>query len=262
MKVYSLDGSVEKQIDLPKVFSAPVRQDLIGRAVMAIWGNSRQPHAVDPSAGKKTAAHYIGARRAFHAMMNREMARGPRTTGSSPQQTFRERFAPQAVTGREAHPPKLQKIWSLKINDKERRLAVMSAIAATTVYDLVSKKHKIGKIELPIIASDKLEDVKKTKDVLKFLEKIKLNDEIDRVKVKKVRAGKGKMRGRRLKTKRSVLFVFGNDKGIAKSARNIPGADVCSAKDINAELLAPGTHAGRLCVFTESAVKKLGEIYG
>ncbi len=262
MKVYGLDGSVEKQIDLPKVFSTPVRQDIIQRAVMTIWGNNRQPHTVDPAAGKKTAAHYIGARRAFHAMMNKEMARGPRTTGSSPGQTFRERFVPQAVTGREAHPPKLLKIWSLKINDKERRLAVMSALAATAVHELVAGKHKIGKIELPIIASDKLEDVKKTKDVLKFLEKINLGNEIERAKEKKVRAGKGKMRGRRLKTKRSILFVIGNDKGIAKSARNIPGADVCDARNVNAELLAPGTHAGRLCVFTESAVKKLGEIYG
>jgi large subunit ribosomal protein L4e len=85
---------------------------------------------------------------------------------------------------------------------------------------------------------------------------------MERAKIKKVRSGKGKNRGRRYKRKKSVLFVFASNKGLLNAAKNIAGADVCLVNNLNAELLAPGTQPGRLTIFTESAIKKLGEIYG
>ncbi|MGE5831375.1 MAG: 50S ribosomal protein L4, partial [Methanomicrobiales archaeon] len=36
--------------------------------------------------------------------------------------------------------------------------------------------------------------------------------------------------------------------------------DAVSVKELNAEHLAPGTHAGRLTVWTAGAVKQLGEL--
>ena len=42
-----------------------------------------------------------------------------------------------------------------------------------------------------------------------------------------------------------------------KSARNVPGIDVAVVKNLNAELLAPGTHMGRLTLFTQAALDKL-----
>jgi large subunit ribosomal protein L4e len=59
-----------------------------------------------------------------------------------------------------------------------------------------------------------------------------------------------------------VLFVVTEDKGISKALKNIPGSDFVIVNNLNAELLAPGTRAGRLTVWSESAIKKLGEIYG
>ena len=63
-------------------------------------------------------------------------------------------------------------------------------------------------------------------------------------------------------TIKGPLIVIAEDKGIMNSAKNISGVDCCLAKNLNAELLAPGTYAGRLTIYTESAIKKLGEIYG
>ncbi len=89
-----------------------------------------------------------------------------------------------------------------------------------------------------------------------------MKKEIERTKNKKIRAGKGKTRGRKYKKKKSVLFVISENKGIVNAVGNLAGVDVCLEKNLNAELLAPGTHAGRLTIFTESSIKKLGEIYG
>ncbi|NIA12323.1 MAG: 50S ribosomal protein L4, partial [Nitrospiraceae bacterium] len=36
------------------------------------------------------------------------------------------------------------------------------------------------------------------------------------------------------------------------------GVDVVMCDRLNAELLAPGTHAGRLTIWTESAIAELG----
>ena len=44
-------------------------------------------------------------------------------------------------------------------------------------------------------------------------------------------------------------------------ARNHAGVDVVEVNNVNAELLAPGTHAGRLTIYTKSAIEKLGDLF-
>jgi len=262
VKIFDLDGNKKGEIDLPKVFSTPFRPDVIQRAVLAIQSHKRQPYGVDPLAGKRTSAHYHGERRARHTMMNVELARMPRIHGGPPALHFRARFVPQAVKGRRAHPPKAEKVWWQKINKKERILAIKSAIAATGIKDIVLQRgHIIENLDLPIVVDDSLQELKKTKDIENFLKKIGLEKELKRAKRKKVRPGKGKMRGRRYKKKKSILFVIAEDKGIVNAAKNLPGVDVCLVNNLNAELLAPGAHPGRLTIYTVSAIQKLGEIY-
>ncbi len=41
------------------------------------------------------------------------------------------------------------------------------------------------------------------------------------------------------------------------AARNLPGVDVSLVKNLNVELLAPGTHPGRLTVWTNSSIDEL-----
>ena len=171
VKVYNLDGSVKDEMKLPKVFSFEHRPDVIQRAVLAIQSNKRQAYGVNPLAGKRTAAHYHGVKATYASMKNREIARMARIHGEGPPGLIlTARFVPQARKGREAHPPKVEKIWLQKINNKERELAIKSAIAATSLKDLVLERgHKVSEIDLPIVISDEIEKIAKTKELEKLL---------------------------------------------------------------------------------------------
>jgi large subunit ribosomal protein L4e len=260
VSVFNLQGKKVGKIELPEVFNEEYRPDLIKRAVLAIRSKKRQPYGTDILAGLRTSAHYHGRRGIRYTMMNRELARMPRVHGdTAPGLFFRARKVPQAVKGRPAHPPKVEKVWEEKINKKERRKAIKSAIAATAMKEVVKERgHKIDKLEeLPIIVTDDIEKVSKTKDLEKFLINIGLEEEIKRIKKKKVRAGKGKMRGRRYKKKIGPLIVISKDEGIGKAAKNLPGINVCRVENLNAEYLAPGAMPGRLTIWSRSSIEKL-----
>ncbi|MEM5853045.1 MAG: 50S ribosomal protein L4 [Candidatus Aenigmatarchaeota archaeon] len=251
--VFDLEGKMVGEIELPKIFEEPLREDLIRRAFLVIQANKRQAYGTDVLAGKRTSAHYHGYRRHRWSMMSREMARMPRLHGKIPlQQMFRARFAPQTVKGREAHPPKVEKIWKQKINEKERKKAIKSAIAATAKKDLVLKRgHKVEGInKLPIVVEDVIEKVKKAKELENFLKKIGLEKELERIKEKKLK---------RKKYKRKVgpLVIVAKDEGIKKVAKNL-GLDACLVDNLNIELLAPGGMPGRLTIWSKSAIEKLG----
>ncbi|NOR84881.1 50S ribosomal protein L4, partial [archaeon] len=108
-----------------------------------------------------------------------------------------------------------------------------------------------------IIIEDTLQTLKKTKDVADVFKKIGLETELERCSVKKVRAGKGTMRGRKYKIKTGPLVVVSKCELNAYS--NIAGVTCVNVNSLNAELLAPGTHAGRLTVWTKSAIDALGK---
>jgi large subunit ribosomal protein L4e len=77
------------------------------------------------------------------------------------------------------------------------------------------------------------------------------------IKGKHIRAGKGKNRSRKYKTPKSILIVTTKDE-IKKSSKNLTGLDIIKPKDIDIEYLAPGGDAGRLTIFSKSAIKELG----
>ena len=258
--VLNLEGKSIEKVDLPKVFSEKLRQDLILRAVLSAWSKRRQPYGLNPLAGLRSSAHYHGRRRIRWSMMEREMARMPRIHGkTTPFLTYRARKVPQAVKGRVAHPPKVEKIFEQKINKKERQKAIRSAVAATSNKDLVAKRgHKIGDVkELPIVVEDKIQSVKKTKEIREILKRIGLSKELERIKKKKVRAGRGKARGRKYKKKIGPLIIITEDKGISKAVKNLTGVHVSRVENLSAEYLAPGAMPGRLAIYTKSSLKKL-----
>jgi large subunit ribosomal protein L4e len=45
----------------------------------------------------------------------------------------------------------------------------------------------------------------------------------------------------------------------SRAARNLAGVDVATAREVNAEDLAPGAHPGRLTLWTESAVAEVAD---
>jgi len=258
--VFDLSGKVVGKVDLPKVFSEAVRQDVIRRAVIAT-ASIRQPYGTDPMAGKRSSAHYHGYRRHRWTMMNKEMARMPRIHGKvSPNLMWKARIVPQAKGGRQAHPPKVEKVWQESINKKERKLATRSAIAATAVRDLVvNRGHRIDNIkQLPIVVLDNMQEMKKSKELVSFLTAIGLEQELKKLKERKIRAGRGKARGRKYKRKVGPLLVITEDKGIGKAAKNL-NINVCRAENLSAAYLAPGGMPGRLAIYTQSALKKIGD---
>jgi large subunit ribosomal protein L4e len=265
VSVFDVNGKEIEKIELPKVFSTPVREDLILRAFLAIQSHKRQPYGPNELSGLRTSAHYHGERHSRYTMMNREIARHQRLHGKTvPQLFWQARIAPQTKGGRPAHPPLPEKNWYQKINEKERIKAILSAITATSIKEYVKARgHKVDDVkELPIIVDDKIQEIKKTKEIVEFLKKVGLEKELERVKEKKIRAGKGKMRGRKYKKKVGILFVVAEDKGIGKAVKNLSGCEVINFKDLSVEHLAPGGKAGRLTIFTKSAILKLGEKYG
>ncbi|MFZ3314520.1 MAG: 50S ribosomal protein L4, partial [Methanothrix sp.] len=165
---------------------------------------------------------------------------------------------PMAVGGRRSHAPQPNAVYSEKVNKKERKKAIRSAIAATASSGLVEARgHKFSR-ELPVVAKNDIEALSKTSDIIKFLMAAGLWDDVLRAKAgRHIRAGKGKLRGRKYKGRKSLLIVAGNDAGLGKAARNLPGVDFVTVDMLNAELLAPGTRAGRLTIWTESSLEKL-----
>ncbi len=247
--VYSVAGEKIEEIELPQVFNTPVRVDLIKRAVVAQQSHRLQPYGTDRLAGKRTSAESWGP--------GHGVSRVPRVKGSRHPSAGRAAFIPSAVGGRRAFPPLVERKLAKKINKKERRLAIASALAATAIKELVAERgHKIEEVkEIPLVVEDEFQKLTKAKEVEKAFEALGVATDIERAKEKKIRAGKGKRRGRKYRRKKSVLIVVSKDEGIGKGAGNFPGVDVVLAKDVSAEDLAPGTHAGRLCIFTKSALQ-------
>jgi large subunit ribosomal protein L4e len=243
-RVMSLTGKAGKKIDLPELFDELYRPDLIRKAVVASQANRRQAYGPEPSAGIKTSAESWGS--------GRGVAQVPRLKNSS-----RVARVPQAVGGRKAHPPSLKRVFFEKINRKERQKAMRSAIAATANPDLVEARGHRFEGTLPLILEDAFEELATTSEIAEVLVAINVWQDIEKAKRgKRVRAGKGKRRGRRYKNKKSILIICARS---VLAARNLPGVDVVTMDQLSVELLAPGTHAGRLTIWTESAINALGK---
>ncbi len=249
VSIFNLDGKEVERIELPSIFYTPVRPDLIRRAVLALRTSSLQPKGTDPLAGLRTSAESWG--------VGYGIARVARIKGGS-----RAARVPQAVGGRRVHPPRVDRKIREFINRKEKRLALASAIAATAYRYFVSKRgHKLDNVKsLPVVVTDDLEELERTHKVREVLMKLGLWSDVERAyRGIRIRAGKGKMRGRRYKKPKSVLIVISKDRGIVKAARNLPGVDVATVDILNVEHLAPGGVPGRLTLFTYSALKALDE---
>ncbi len=246
VKVYGRKGSEKETITLPGIFTTEYRPDVIKKSFHILRSNSRQPYGSAPEAGRQHATASVGK--------GRGMSRVPRLT-----QGRAAALAPCVVGGRRAHPPRSQRIWREKINKKEQKLARRSALAATANKELVSNRgHRFNEgLTLPIIVDDEFEQLQKTKDVMDAFQQIGIYDDVVRAKNgKHIRAGKGKRRGRRYKTPKSILVISGNQQ-FQKAVRNLIGVDVVDPAQVNIEHLAPGGVSGRLTVITKSSLSTL-----
>jgi large subunit ribosomal protein L4e len=247
VNVYSVNGKTKKKIDLPKVFFEEIRPDLIRRAVKASQANRRQPYGPNPESGMRHAVSTWGKGRGVARVQRFSQGR---TAAESP----------NVVGGRRAHPPRSARNWSEKINQKEKRKARNSALSATKEARLIAKRgHKFKKsITVPIVVEDSLEKITTVKEALSTLNKLGIKGDLDRARNGiHIRAGRGKMRGRKYRKPKSLLMIVKDYEKASRGFSNLPGIDVTTPEQLNIELLAPGGMPGRLTLFTESALKQL-----
>jgi len=258
ISVYSEKGQASgTTIACPAVFKAPVRPDMVTFVHDQVGKNHRQAYAVKGIAGEQTSAESWGTGRA--------VARIPRVRGGGTHRSGQGAFGNMCRGGRMYAPTKTYRRWHRRVNINQRRYAMCSALAASALPALVmAKGHKVDDVpEIPLVVEDSVQQMKKTKQAVTLLKKLKCWDDILKVKRSRaIRAGKGKMRNRRHVQKRGPCVIYDKDEGISRAFRNIPGITLISVDRLNLLKIAPGGHLGRFLIWTESALKRLDGLYG
>ncbi len=259
-KILDIKGKKTKEIELPGIFSQPVREDIVAKILES--KKTKQPYAPSLVAGKQHSASgkVIHRRHVWKSGYGRGSSRVPRKILLRRGSQFNWVGAEVASTrgGRRAHPPKtITMINTSKINKKEMKTALASALSATTNRKIVTSKYeKLTEKDienLPLIVESKIVSLK-TKDFIFSLRKI-LGEKLFSIvsKKKKIRSGKGKLRGRKYKSNAGLLIVTGSNEKL--KTRVIEAKKVNNLSIID---LAKGG-LGRLTLYTENAVKELGE---
>lgn len=256
--VFSLEGKKVKTMSLPEQFAEEARPDLIRRAYLAFQSSNVQPSGAFLGAGKRQSAKLSRRRRDFKTAYGKGMARSPRKTlwRRGTQFGWVGAVSPNTPGGRRAHPPKAEKVVAHKLNIKERRKAIRSAITLSIDLQKMKERGHLV-IEMPSVVESKIEELSKTRDVEKVMIALGLEKELRRVAERKIRAGKGKRRGRKYRTKKGPLIVVANACKLEQTGANIPGVEVCVVNKLNVNLLAPGGVPGRLTVYSEKAIERL-----
>lgn len=245
-------------VRMPPVFSTPLRSDIVQFVHDNLSRNTRQAHGVDPRAGMKHSAESWGTGRA--------VARIPRIGGSGTHRSGQGAFGNMCRKGRMAFNLKTWRRWHRKVNLRQRRHALASAIAATAVTSLVmARGHRVSKVpQLPLVLDDEFSKVQKTKEAIAVLKRFGAFEDVERVvKAKTIRAGKSKARGKRYKHRRGPLIIV-NDKSesLYRATRNIPGVSLINVHRLNIRHLAPGGQFGRFCIYTKGAFEELARQFG
>jgi len=262
--ILGADGKASRNSHaMPAVFLSPIRPDIVQQVHTGMAKNKRQPYAVSEKAGHQTSAESWGTGRA--------VARIPRVSGGGTHRAGQAAFGNMCRSGRMFAPTKIWRKWHIKINQGQKRFATASALAASAVTPLLlARGHRISTVpEVPLVVDSTAVHggaLAKTTAALALLDAVGAGPDVEKVKKsKKLRAGKGKMRGRRHRQRRGPLFVYDPEVDgteLIRGFRNIPGVETCSVYALNLLQLAPGGHLGRFIIWTSGAFKSLDKIYG
>ncbi|RLG12355.1 50S ribosomal protein L4 [Candidatus Pacearchaeota archaeon] len=257
--VLDLNGKEKETIDLPKCFSEKIREDLIAKVLEA--KKIESPYSPSLKAGRYSASGILIHRRhVWKSQYGRGISRIPRKIMSRRGSQFNWEGAsiPSTKGGRRAHPPKgISRINTLKINKKEMKLAFKGALSATADKEKILKKYKsledLKIKNIPFVVDSKILSLK-TKELISSIKKI-LGDNLFKIALrnKKIRSGKGKLRGRKYKTNAGLLIVLGEKEKLKAKA-----FEVANSKNLSILNLAKGG-IGRLTIYTKQAIKEIGE---
>jgi large subunit ribosomal protein L4e len=260
-KVVRIDGKESHTIELPSVFETPFRYDVIHKVYVNLLSHSFQRQGRYPMAGEVVSAESRNT--------GLGIARIARARGEGFSRAGQAAGVASIRHGRVPHPPESWKNIYKKVNNKEKQLALCSAIAATARKDLIERRgHKLSNISsFPIIVSDDIESISKTKDLLNLLRVLGLQQELDRVDFsRKARSGTARRRGREGRSAVSAIIVVGGrgdedeNKNIRKLSGSVGGVEIKQVKDLSVLDLAPGSKPIRLAIYSENAIKELNNI--
>ncbi|MBU2576842.1 MAG: 50S ribosomal protein L4 [Nanoarchaeota archaeon] len=255
-KLIDKSGKEKGSVDLPKNFSVRIREDILSKVFEAQKGIYAQAYGSMEGAGAQYSASGISRkkRHAWKGTYGKGISRIPRKIMSRHGTSFNWIGATVSSTrgGRRPHAPRSAKNPFNKINKKELLIAFNSAFAGTVDAKFLEKKYG-QKVESGFVFEDKILEVK-TKEFIVVMKKIFGKGFSTVLKHKSVRAGIGKMRGRKYKSNAGMLFVLGNEEKM-----NRKGIEVINVNDLTVKDLSPNGEPGRLVCYTEKAIKEIGE---
>ena len=253
---YTTTGTKDGEIELPLIFSTPFRRELIHKAYTNLTSHKFQPQGRHPSAGQDVVAD------SNDPPTGQGVSRVARAQGGGGGRQGQGAEVASTRGGRQAHPPIVGKVIYKKLNKKENKLALCSAIAATSSKEIVkSIGHSVENVKVfPIIVSDEIENISKTSEMKKIIESLNLIDDVKRLEKRKPRSGKVALRGRKSKVGKSILFVVSDSSKTENACSSIPGVDARSVKDLSILDLAPGAKPVRLTVYSKKAINEISKI--
>ena len=131
---FTMNGTKESDIELPLVFSTSFRKDLISKSFTNLNSHKFQPQGRHPTAGMDVVA------RSNDPPTGQGRSRIAKMRGGGGGRQGEAGGVASVKGGRQAHPPKVQKVIFKKLNKKENKLALCSAIAATQSKKLLSQE--------------------------------------------------------------------------------------------------------------------------
>lgn len=246
------NGKGSNEIELPQVFGTPYRPEVIHKVYVNLRSHSFQRQGRYPAAGEMVSAESRNT--------GLGIARLARARGEGFSRAGQAASVAGVRHGRVAHPPESWKRIYKKINKKEKQLGLCSAIAATSRKDLVEGRGHLlsDKTKLPIVVSNEIESITRTRDLKKALIDIGIGEDLVRAGVnRKARSGTSRRRGREARVGTSALVIVGNESRLTQLTRSVSGVDVMHVRDVSVVDLVPGSKPIRLTVFSENALDQM-----
>lgn len=257
-KLFNKSGKSTKEVALPKNFTSKIRPDILAKVFEVQKLIYSQQYGSKPNAGAGYSASGIikHKRHDWKSSYNKGISRIPRKIMSRNGSSFNWVGATVSNTrgGRRPHSPTSLKNVFSKINKKEYIIAMNSAFSATIDKEYLSLKYS-EEINSGLIFEKEILTLK-SKELFSLFEKLLGETFKKALKKKKVRAGRGKTRGRKYKRNAGLLFVIGNEESMKRK-----GIDVINVTNLKISDLAPNGEPGRLVFYTEKAIKEIGEFF-
>jgi len=260
IQILDIKGNKTKEMT-SSIFDGQIRRDIVQRIVEIERLAEKQMYAPFYLAGLQTSAsgNVKHNRHVWKTDRGRGLSRYPKKRMSDKGSHFVwvAAVAPGVRGGRRSHPPEVLR-RELKINKKEKIIGLISALAMISSLEELKKKYQTLaeikdseiKLKLPIVVESKVLSLK-TKELFNSLKNL-LGENLMSIAIqnKSVRAGKGKMRGRKYKKNSGLLMITADNQD-----KKITGIDVKKVRDLKLKDIA--SNGARLTIFTEEAIKDL-----